>query len=57
MVETVLLALLTGFLVGVIFRAVHLPLPAPPVLAGVMGIVGIFLGGRAYEWVVGRYFS
>lgn len=57
MLETVLLALLTGFIVGVIFSAVRLPLPAPPVFAGVMGIVGIFLGGQAYQWALERYFS
>ncbi|MDB5084637.1 MAG: hypothetical protein JWN30_1523, partial [Bacilli bacterium] len=25
--------------------------PAPPVLAGVMGIVGIYLGGRLLDWI------
>lgn len=48
---TVLLALLAGFLVGVLFTWIGLPLPAPPVLSGVMGIVGIYLGGLAFQWV------
>jgi len=55
--STVLLALLAGFLVGVVFTAVKLPLPAPPALAGIMGIVGIFLGGMACQWIINRFFS
>lgn len=33
-----------GIAVGVIFRAFKLPVPAPPALEGVVGILGIFLG-------------
>jgi XapX domain-containing protein len=29
-----------------------LPLPAPPVLAGVMGIVGVYLGGVVFDWLI-----
>ena len=36
------LALLAGFLVGIVFSAIKLPLPAPPALAGILGIVGSF---------------
>ena len=39
----------TGVIVGVIFSALKLPLPAPPVLAGILGIVGIFLGGELWK--------
>lgn len=50
----VLLALLTGFLLGIIFCRLKLPVPAPPTLAGVMGIIGIFLGyivaTRIFGW-------
>lgn len=38
------LATLTGVAVGVFFSLLKLPLPAPPALAGVLGIVGIYLG-------------
>lgn len=38
------LALLTGLLAGGLFSAVEAPIPAPPNLAGVLGIVGIYLG-------------
>ena len=50
-----LLALLTGLLAGAAFRFVHVPIPAPPTLAGVMGIVGIYLGYRIvdhFDWGV-----
>ena len=47
----VILSLLAGFIVGVLFKWIKLPLPAPPVLAGVMGIVGIWLGGMAADWL------
>jgi len=40
------LSLLTGLLVGGLFAFFEVPIPAPPNLAGVMGIVGIFLGYR-----------
>mgnify|MGYP005613233183 CR=1 FL=1 len=40
----VLLAIAAGFIVGVLFSFLKLPIPAPPVLSGVMGIVGVYLG-------------
>jgi XapX domain-containing protein len=39
------LALLAGIIVGFVFKIIKLPLPAPPVLAGIIGILGIYLGG------------
>ena len=55
--QTLFLALLAGFLVGVLFSAIKLPLPAPPVLSGVIGIAGIYLGGIAYQWALERWFG
>lgn len=46
-----ILALGGGIFVGIIFSAVHVPLPAPPTLAGVLGIVGVFLGYQAYRFL------
>ncbi len=40
----VMLSLLTGLAIGIVFARFKLPVPAPQTLAGVMGIVGIFLG-------------
>lgn len=53
----ILLALLAGFIVGVLFSLIRLPVPAPPVLSGVMGIVGVYLGSLTYQWVVQRFFE
>lgn len=50
-VQEIVLALLTGFIVGLLFAVVRLPIPAPPALAGVVGIVGIFLGYKVYQWL------
>ncbi|MDM5064320.1 DUF1427 family protein [Aeromonas salmonicida] len=53
----VLLAMAAGFIVGLLFSFLKLPIPAPPILSGVMGIVGVYLGGIAYSWVLTRFFS
>jgi XapX domain-containing protein len=53
----ILLALAVGFVVGVVFSACKLPLPSPPVLAGIMGIVGIYLGGQAWRLIAERLLS
>ncbi|WP_076850061.1 DUF1427 family protein [Rubeoparvulum massiliense] len=54
--KEILLATLAGIIVGILFKLLKLPLPAPPVLSGIMGIVGIYLGGKLFEWIV-RWFS
>lgn len=41
----------TGLIVGLVFSLFKLPIPAPQVLGGVLGIVGIFLG-----YALVRYF-
>jgi len=43
------LALVTGLVVGLIFSAVKLPIPAPPVLPGIIGIFGIYLGALLWK--------
>lgn len=43
-------ALLTGLVAGALFAFFEVPIPAPPNLAGVMGIVGIFLGYKLVTW-------
>lgn len=42
--KVVLLALVVGLAVGALFGGVRLPIPAPPTLAGVAGVVGVYLG-------------
>lgn len=39
-----LFALVSGTVVGFLFAKLKLPVPAPPTLAGILGIVGITLG-------------
>ncbi len=53
----VVLSIVTGAVVGVVFAALKLPIPAPPVLSGVMGIVGVYLGAVGYQWIIERFFS
>lgn len=38
------LTLVTGIIVGIIFRLLNFPLPAPPNLAAFMGIFGVWFG-------------
>ncbi|ELZ00512.1 XapX domain-containing protein [Natrialba asiatica] len=45
--QLVVLGLLTGTLTGAFFALVDVPIPAPPELPGLMGIVGIYLGYKA----------
>ncbi len=42
--KEVLLSILTGFAAGMVFAFFKLPVPAPPVFAGVAGIVGLWAG-------------
>ncbi|AWK82681.1 TPA: XapX domain-containing protein [Photobacterium damselae] len=53
----VMVATVAGFAVGIFFSALKLPIPAPPVLSGVMGIVGVYLGGICWGWIAERFFS
>jgi XapX domain-containing protein len=49
--ETVL-ALVAGLIVGVIFKFMKLPLPAPPVFSAVVGVFGVYFGGVLASWMV-----
>ena len=53
----VILALITGAVVGIVFSMIKLTLPAPPVLSGITGIFGIYLGEIGYSWIIERFFS
>lgn len=46
----VILATMTGIATGVVFGLLDVPIPAPPNLAGVMGILGILVGYRLVEY-------
>jgi XapX domain-containing protein len=47
----VILALIVGLLVGMLFKFLKLPIPAPPVLSGVVGIFGVYFGGVLLDWI------
>lgn len=42
-------SLATGIVAGAIFTYIGLPIPAPGVLAGVVGIIGIYAGYKAID--------
>ena len=37
-------SLVVGIICGLVFSSLNLPIPAPGVLSGILGIVGIFIG-------------
>ncbi len=42
--KEILLSLVVGGVTGAAFALLRLPVPAPATLAGLMGIVGLFIG-------------
>jgi XapX domain-containing protein len=42
--KDVVLSLITGAVCGSVFGLFGLPVPAPPVISGLMGIVGLWIG-------------
>jgi XapX domain-containing protein len=55
--QEVILALVAGLVVGFLFGLIKLPIPAPPALAGVMGIFGVYLGYKLFQWVTASFFG
>ncbi|GAA5416933.1 hypothetical protein Pryu01_01972 [Paraliobacillus ryukyuensis] len=49
--KELILALVAGISVGIVFKFLKLPLPAPPVLAGVLGVAGVYFGGIIGDWI------
>jgi XapX domain-containing protein len=49
--QLAVLALLTGLATGALFRFLSIPIPAPPELPGLMGIVGIYLGYKIIDYL------
>ncbi len=47
----ILIALLVGIAVGVIFRSLKLPVPVPHDFAGVVGLIGMFVGSALVDVV------
>lgn len=55
--KEILLALLAGVLIGIIFKVIRLPIPAPPVLAGVVAIFGVWLGAYGLTFLMEKLTS
>ncbi|WP_009633999.1 DUF1427 family protein [Synechocystis sp. PCC 7509] len=53
--KEIILALVAGWVVGVIFEWLKLPLPAPPPV-GLVGAAGLTLGGFCFQWMR-KYFT
>ncbi|SDN11265.1 DUF1427 family protein [Bacillus sp. OK048] len=49
--KDVILALIAGLIVGIVFKFMKLPLPAPPVFSAVVGVFGVYFGGVIASWV------
>ncbi|SHH41560.1 XapX domain-containing protein [Caloranaerobacter azorensis] len=43
-IKEMALSLVTGMLVGIVFKALKFPLPAPPNIPAFMGVFGVWLG-------------
>ena len=47
----VILALVAGIIVGMLFKFLKLPIPAPPVFSAVVGVFGVYFGGVLLDWI------
>lgn len=50
--KEVFLALIAGMIVGMLFKFLKLPLPAPPVFSAVVGVFGVYFGGVVLDWIM-----
>ncbi|CAH2713645.1 hypothetical protein BACCIP111895_00781 [Neobacillus rhizosphaerae] len=50
--KEVIMALFAGLIVGMLFKFLKLPLPAPPVFSAVVGVFGVYLGGVVLDWIL-----
>ncbi|WP_312475958.1 DUF1427 family protein [Neobacillus sp.] len=50
--KEVIMALFAGLIVGMLFKFLKLPLPAPPVFSAVVGVFGVYLGGVVLDWIM-----
>jgi XapX domain-containing protein len=49
--KEVVISLLAGWVIGIIFTWLKLPIPAPPPL-GLVGAAGLTLGAFCYQWMM-----
>ena len=48
----IMAALIVGLVIGVMFKALKLPVPVPHGVAGLAGLIGMFISSEAYPLVV-----
>lgn len=53
--KELVLSIIAGIAVGILFKFLKLPIPAPPVLSGVLGIFGVYIGGIIAGWILGFF--
>ncbi|KUP08818.1 XapX domain protein [Bacillus coahuilensis m2-6] len=49
--KELILSVIAGMIIGMSFKFLKLPLPAPPVMAGVLGVFGVYFGGVVFDWL------
>jgi XapX domain-containing protein len=47
-----LISLVVGIAIGIVFAVMRLPVPAPATLAGVIGILGLYIGYKLVNWLL-----
>lgn len=52
----IVLSILAGFIIGAVFTAIKLPIPAPPVFSGVIAIAGVWAGHHTMLFILNRLF-
>lgn len=52
--KELILPLLTGIAVGALFSFFRLPIPAPSALAGILGVVGLYVGFVLVNYLLSR---
>ena len=50
LMKEVIVSLLAGWIIGIIFAWIKLPIPAPPPL-GLVGAAGLTLGALSFNWL------
>ena len=51
-----LIALAVGIVIGAIFKALKLPVPVPHDFAGILGVMGMFIGAMLVD-VLAKFFT
>lgn len=51
-----LVALLVGIVIGIIFKSMKLPVPVPHDFAGIVGLIGMFVGSALVD-VVAKFLA